>query len=39
VVLSSDDSGGQSSDLVACFIYERLSGRDDLQSHYTPTSA
>jgi len=34
VVLSNDDSGGQAAELVARFIYDRLLGRDDLQSHY-----
>lgn len=34
VVLSNGASGGQVAELVAHFIYDRLLGRDDLQSHY-----
>lgn len=34
VVLSNDTSGPPAAELVAHFIYDRLLGRDDLQSHY-----
>ena len=34
VVLSNDAPGRQAAELVANFIYDRLLGREDLQSHY-----